>query len=285
VTTIGLFLHNTTIATDPATAVEVAVRAEELGYDSLWAGEHVVVPRPRVAPSPLDPDEPILDPIVLLAHLAARTATIRLGTGVIVLPQRNPLVLAKQLASLDVLSGGRLDVGIGAGYLEPELRALGVPMDERGSRTDEYLAAMRALWEGDPPAFEGRHVRFSGVDAHPRPVQRPLPVVIGGHVPAAHRRAARHAEGWYGYWLSPQATADQVVGLRKAASDCGRDRALPISVTPDRRLDPATVRAYADAGVDRLVVTLGRAADADHLRRNLELNSPESLAAMPADRR
>src|SRR5690349_6892498 len=127
--TIGLFLHNATIATDPAVAADVAVRAEELGYDSLWAGEHVVVPRPRVAPSPLEPDEPMLDPVVLLAHLAARTRRVRLGTGVIVLPQRNPLVLAKQLASLDVLSGGRLDVGIGAGYLEPELSALGVPMD------------------------------------------------------------------------------------------------------------------------------------------------------------
>src|SRR3954466_7869137 len=201
-TTIGLFGINSHACAEPDGAARVAARAEELGYDSLWAGEHVVVPRPRVAPSPMEPDEPILDPVVLLAHLAARTRRVRLGTGVIVLPQRNPLVLAKQLASLDVLSGGRLDVGIGAGYLEPELSALGVPRDERGSRTDEYLAAMGALWEGDPPAYEGRHVRFSGVAAHPRPVQHPLPVVVGGRAPAAHRRAARHAEGWYGYWLS-----------------------------------------------------------------------------------
>jgi probable F420-dependent oxidoreductase len=278
VTTIGLFLHNATIATDPATAVDVAVRAEELGYDSLWAGEHVVVPRPRVAPSPMDPDEPVLDPIVLLAHLAARTATIRLGTGVIVLPQRNPVVLAKQLASLDVLSGGRLEVGIGAGYLEPELRTLGVPMDERGSRTDEYLAAMRALWEGEPPAFAGRHVRFSGVDAHPRPVQRPLPVVVGGYAPQVHRRAARAAEGWYGFMLSPERVADQVAGLRKAAADCGRDRPLHVSVTPDRRLDPAAVAAYAAAGADRLVVAVGATADADRLRRTLDRNSPAALA-------
>jgi probable F420-dependent oxidoreductase len=276
--TIGLFLHNATLATDPATAGEIAVRAEELGYDSLWAGEHVVVPRPRVAPSPLEPDEPMLDPIVLLAHLAARTRHVRLGTGVIVLPQRNPLVLAKQLASLDVLSGGRLEVGIGAGYLEPELRALGVPMDERGSRTDEYLAAMRALWEGDPPAFEGRHVRFSGVDAHPRPVQRPLPVVIGGHAPAAHRRAARSAEGWYGFGLSPEATAEQVAGLRAAVADRGRDRPLPISVTPDRRLDRATAEAYAGGGVDRLIVTLGRTTDRDGLLRALDRNAPAALA-------
>jgi probable F420-dependent oxidoreductase len=280
--TIGLFLYSAAVATDPETAASTAVLAEQLGYDSLWAGEHVVVPRPRVPPSPMEPDAPILDPVVLLAHLAARTRRIRLGTGVVVLPQRQPLVLAKQLASLDVLSGGRLDVGIGAGYLEPELSALGVPMAERGSRTDEYLAAMRAMWEGDPPAYHGHHVRFSGVDAHPRPVQRPLPVVIGGHTGAAHRRAARSAEGWYGYLLSPEATAEQVAGLRRAAAECGRDRPLHVSVTPERRLDAATVRAYADAGADRVVAAPNPAADRDRLQRFLAANSPAALAARPA---
>ncbi|WP_219415858.1 LLM class F420-dependent oxidoreductase [Pseudonocardia nigra] len=277
--TIGLFLYNVHIAADPAVAAAVAVRAEELGYDSLWAGEHVVVPRPRVAPSPMEPDETILDPLVLLAHLAARTSRVRLGTGVIVLPQRHPLVLAKQLASLDVVSGGRLIVGIGAGYLEPELAALGVPMDERGARTDEYLAAMRALWTSEAPAFEGRHVRFAGVDAHPRPVQRPLPVVVGGGAPAAHRRATRAADGWYGYLLSPEATAAQVAALRKAEADAGRERPLHISVTPERRLDAATVRAYAGAGADRLIVAPRPQADGPALLRLLDRNAPAALAA------
>ncbi|MCO1656638.1 LLM class F420-dependent oxidoreductase [Pseudonocardia humida] len=279
--TIGLFLHNRTIATDPVAAAAVAELAEELGYDSLWAGEHVVVPSPRVAPSPMDPDEPILDPVVLLAHLAARTDRIRLGTGVIVLPQRHPLVLAKQLASLDVLCGGRLEVGIGAGYLEPELSAIGVAMDERGTRTDEYLAAMRALWEDEAPAFDGTHVRFAGVDAHPRPVQRPLPVVVGGHAPVALRRAARSAEGWYGFMLSPEDTAARVAGLREAAAGRGRDRPPHVSVTPNRRLDPATVAAYAEAGADRLVVALRPTADLDALRRALDANSPAALGARP----
>lgn len=251
---VGLFLHNIHIATDPAFAARVATLAEELGYDSLWAGEHVVVPSPRRAPSPMEPDEPILDPLVLLAHLAAHTERIRLGTGVIILPQRNPLVLAKQLASLDVVSGGRLIVGIGAGYLEPELRALGVPMDQRGSRTDEYLAAMRSLWEDEAPSFDGQHARFAGVDAYPRPVQRPLPVVVGGHSAAAHRRAARSAQGWYGFMHSPEVLAAQVRGLRKAEAESGREQPLHVSVTPDRRLDPAIVRAYAEAGADRLVI-------------------------------
>jgi probable F420-dependent oxidoreductase len=279
--TIGLFLHNAAVATDPSTAVAVAERAEELGYDSLWAGEHVVVPSPRVAPSPMDPDEPILDPVVLLAHLAARTRRVRLGTGVIVLPQRDPLVLAKQLASLDVLSGGRLEVGIGAGYLEPELRALGVPLAERGSRTDEHLAAMRSLWEAEAPAFAGRHVRFAGVDAHPRPVQRPLPVVVGGHAPAALRRAARSAHGWYGFRLSPETTAAHVAALRAAAAEIGRVQPLHVAVTPDRRLDRATVRAYAAAGADRLVVALRPTATLDALRDALDATSPAALDARP----
>jgi probable F420-dependent oxidoreductase len=275
---IGLFLHNAAIQSDPAVAARVARHAEQLGYDSLWAAEHVVVPSPRVPPSPMEPDEPILDPLVLLAHLAAHTSQVRLGTGVIVLPQRNPLVLAKQLASLDVVSGGRLVVGIGAGYLEPELAAIGVPMAERGSRTDEYLAAMRALWTSGSPAYSGRHVRFSGVDAHPRPVQRPLPVVIGGRSPAAHRRAVHDAEGWYGYGHSPESTAEHVAALRKAATDAGRDRPLHTSVTPERRLDAATVQAYADAGAHRLIVAPRADADSDALLRFLDRNAPGAFA-------
>ena len=133
--------------------------AEELGYDSVWTGEHVVVPDPRVPPSPMEPLDPILDPVVALAFLAARTSRIRLATGIIVLPQRNPLVLAKQLASLDAVSGGRLVFGMGVGYLEPEMTAIGVAMERRGARAVEYLAAMRALWEQDQPAFDGEFVR------------------------------------------------------------------------------------------------------------------------------
>lgn len=275
--TIGLFLHNVHIAGDPKTAVAVATRAEELGYDSLWAGEHVVVPDPRVAPSPMEPTDAILDPLVLLAHLAAHTSRVLLGTGVIVLPQRNPLVLAKQVASLDVLSGGRVVLGIGAGYLEPELRALGVPMAERGTRTDEFLAAMRAVWTEEAPAFAGEHVAFAGVAARPRPVQRPLPVVIGGRTPAAYRRAARFAEGWYSFGNSPEELAAQVAGIKAAAAELGRTTSIHISVTPDRRLDPDTVEAYSDAGADRLIVAPGPHMELDALLRFLAANAPERL--------
>src|ERR671914_2098748 len=217
--TIGLFAINSHACAEPENAARIARLAERLGYDSLWAGEHVVVPSPRVAPSPMEPDEPILDPLVALAHLAAHTERIKLGTGVIILPQRNPLVLAKQTASLDVLSGGRLILGIGVGYLEPEMRAIGVPMEGRGSRADEYLAAMRALWEQDDPAYRGRYVEFEGVDAHPRPVQRRLPVVVGGHSRAAHRRAARFADGWYGFMVGLRAMAEQRELMRAAIEE------------------------------------------------------------------
>src|ERR687896_2246826 len=170
--TIGLFAINSHALAEPEAATRIGALAERLGYDSLWAGEHVVVPSPRVDPSPMEPDEPILDPLVALAHLAGHTESVLLGTGLIVLPQRNPLVLAKQAASLDVVSSGRLILGIGVGYLEPEMRAIGVPMEARGARSDEYLTAMRALWEEDEPAYQGRFADFEGVDAHPRPVQR-----------------------------------------------------------------------------------------------------------------
>jgi probable F420-dependent oxidoreductase len=251
---LGLFAFN---QHDDARDVlgRVAPLAEELGYDSLWMGEHVVVPDPRVPPSPMEPREPILDPLVALAFAAAHTVRMRLATGIVILPQRNPLVLAKQLASLDRVTGGRLLFGMGVGYLEPEMSAVGVPMERRGTRSVEYLQAMRALWEQEQPSFEGEFVRFSGVNAYPRPLQNPLPVMMAGHSEAAHRRAARHAQGWYGFMLDPDATAEQLKGLDAALADEGRTReGFEITVTPRGRVDAAKVAAYGALGVDRLVL-------------------------------
>jgi len=241
VISIGLFSINSHACAAAEVAAEVARLAEELGYDSVWAGEHVVLPSPRDAQSPMEPTEPILDPVVALTYIAAHTTRIRLGTGVIVLPQRHPLVLAKQLSSLDVFSGGRLTVGVGVGYLQAELRALGV-QGNRGLKTLENLAAMRSLWDGT----------FEGIDAHPRPAQRPLPVVMGGHSPMAHRRAARHADGWFGFMLKLPETAAQIESLRAEMAYSGRS--LEISVTPGHLLDPQRVRDYERLGVDRLIV-------------------------------
>jgi len=280
--TVGLFAVNSHACSEPRAAAEVGRLAERLGYDSLWAGEHVVVPSPRVEPSPMEPEEPILDPLVALAHLAAHTERVRLGTGVIILPQRNPVVLAKQVASLDVLSGGRLILGIGVGYLEPEMTAIGVPMAGRGSRSDEYLAAMRSLWEDEAPAFHGKFVDFEGVDAQPRPVQRPLPVVVGGHSERAFLRAARHADGWYGFLTGLRAMAEYREGLRAAIERTGRTEPLHISVSPSRRMDAETVRAYAELGVQRLILAPPPNLPLGDVLAFAEANAPDRIGAQPA---
>jgi probable F420-dependent oxidoreductase len=280
--TLGLFAINSHACAAPDAAAQIATLAEGLGYDSLWAGEHVVVPSPRVEPSPMEPDEPILDPLIALSHVAAHTERIRLGTGVIILPQRNPLVLAKQVASLDVISGGRLILGIGVAYLEPEMRAIGVPMEGRGARADEYLAAMRALWEEEAPSFHGEHTRFEAVDAHPRPLQRPLPVVVGGHTRAAHRRAARSADGWYGFMVGLRAMAEQRELMRAAIEETGRERPLHVSVTPARRLDEENVRAYSELGVERLIVAPPPGPSVEELAEFVEANAPERVGGTPA---
>jgi len=235
-----------------------AVRAAEAaGFDSVWAGEHIVLPDPQVPPSPMDPRDPALDSLLALTWAAAHTTTLRLATGIMILPQRNPLVLAKEVATLDVLSAGRVMIGVGVGYLEPEFEAIGANFAERGPVTDEYLDALEALWYAERPEYHGRFVDFAGIDAHPRPVQRPIPLVASGHSRAACRRAIRRAHGWYGYWMTPDDAATSMEGLRAAARDVERPAALgelEISVTPRGRLTPERIAAFADAGVHRLVV-------------------------------
>jgi probable F420-dependent oxidoreductase len=257
--TLGLFATNMGACATADGSTQIGCLAEELGYDSLWMGEHVVAPSPRVPPSPQDPDYPILDPLVALAFMAAQTRRVLLATGIIILPQRNPLVLAKQLASLDVLSGGRLTVGIGVGYLEPEFRALGAPYEKRGAVTDDYLAAMRAIWTQPKPSYEGRFASFSDVQAHPQPAQRPLPIVIGGRSPAAFRRAVLQGNGWYGFALDVAKTKEAIEGLREAATRVDRPEhlgPLELSITPGRgvTVDAATCAQYAALGVHRLIL-------------------------------
>jgi len=254
---LGVFGLNTKATMAPDTTMRMAARCEQLGYESWWAGEHVVLPTPRVAPSPMNPTDPILDPLVHLAFVAAASQRLLLGTGIIILPQRNPLVLAKQIATLDLLSGGRFVFGVGVGYLEPELNAIGVTLAERASRTDDYLSAMRAIWyDPAPVSFEGPHTQFSGLDAHPRPAGI-IPIVVGGRTPGAHRRSTEQGHGWYGFFLTPEQAAEQVHALRAAASRFERPAALgslEISITPAGPVTRDSLQAYADAGVHRLIV-------------------------------
>jgi probable F420-dependent oxidoreductase len=263
----GLFGINFGPCADPETAARVARCAEAAGFDSVWTGEHVVLPDPQVPPSPVPPETPMLDPAVALSFLAGQTTTLRLATGIVILPQRNPLVLAKELASVDVVSGGRLVFGLGAGYLRAEFQALGAPFGDRGARTNEAIEVMRALWTQEKPAFQGRFWSFSGVAAMPRPVQKPHPpIVVGGESPAALRRAAAQGDGWYGFAMDLERTRGAMEGLAAASAAVGRSRErgrLEISVTPAGDLDRDLVRRFEDLGVQRLVpIGRGRSGDA-----------------------
>jgi probable F420-dependent oxidoreductase len=236
---------------DSATMARRAQRAEEVGFEGLWVGDHIALPADGSDPA----DQPRIEAVVVLAHLAALTTRIGLGFGVIVLPQRQPVLLAKQPASIDVLSGGRLTVGVGVGYVEPELRALGASLSDRAARTDEYLAAMRALWDAPTPTFDGRFVAFDGVLQRPRPVQTPHPpIVIGGESPGAFRRAARSGNGWYGWDLTPSQTSDAISAIRAVGPRPPELGELEVSITPPDPLDLDLVRQYREAGVHRLVI-------------------------------
>jgi probable F420-dependent oxidoreductase len=257
---IGLFGINFGVAGDVDAMISIAKAAESAGLESVWTGEHVVLPDPRVAPSPSDPQTPLLDPAVALSHTAAHTDRIRLGTGIIILPQRNPLVLAKELASVDVVSKGRLIFGLGAGYLEPEFRALGAPFEDRGAVTDEAIEAIKALWTMEKPAYKGRFFSFSGIDAQPRPVQKPHPpIVVGGMSRLALLRAARYGNGWYGFLTDIDATAERIGWLQVFIANGMRPSELgevEISVTPAKRLTRELVDKYEAIGVHRLIPVL-----------------------------
>ncbi len=255
----GLFGINNGPLAEPDAAVRAAQAAEAAGFDSVWTGEHVVLPDPQEPPAPAPPHMAMLDPAVALAYLAAHTSTIALATGIIILPQRNPLVLAKELASVDVVSKGRLWFGYAAGYLHQEFAALGIPFDDRGARCDEYLDAMLELWDSDSPTFAGETVQFGGIDAHPRPVQRPHPrLIVGGQSPPAFRRAVHRANEWYGFAMSPEAVSRCIDGLSRAAGETDRSPELgPLGFTvtpPPGPVDADTVDRYRQLGVTRLVM-------------------------------
>ncbi len=255
---LALFgLHRGSSA-DTDTLIRRARAAEAAGFESLWVGDHIALPPSAESGVGYSGEQPRLEVVVALSFIAGFTTRVRLGVGVIVLPQRQPVLLAKQLSTLDVLSKGRLIVGLGVGYLEPELNALGASLADRGARTDEYLAAMRALWAEPVPSFAGRFVSFSNVLERPRPVQQPHPpIVIGGHTPAAYRRAILAGNGWHGFNMSLEQTAEALAGLREAADRHGRPAELgelEITITPSETIDIDTARRYRDLGVHRLAL-------------------------------
>jgi probable F420-dependent oxidoreductase len=251
----GLFGINFGPCADPALQRCVAIAAEESGFESIWTGEHVVMPLVD-NPVPSPPETPFLDSIATLTSVAAYTTRIRLGTGILVLPHHNPVLLAKALTTLDVLSGGRLIAGFAGGYVAPEFRALGVSFPDRGAITDDSLGAIRALWTQELPEHHGRFARFGGIRFEPKPVQRPHPpIVIGGRAAPALRRAAREGDGWYGFALTVADTAPIVQELRRLRSATPRaGTPLEISLTTFEPLTEELVARAEAAGIHRLIV-------------------------------
>ena len=246
---------------DPALIAQAAAAAERAGLESLWLGELIALPSPRTPLTPEEPETPYLDPLAVLAYLAAATERIKLGAGVIIASQRQPLFLAKQAATVDLLSGGRLLLGIGAGYLPEQFASLGIPFAERGSRTDEVIDAVRALWSAERPSFAGRHFRFDGIDAHPRPLRGDVPIIIGGHGAPGLRRAVQRGNGWFGWKLDLEQAERALARLRRIAERAERPARLgklEITITPTEVPTAAEARQFADLGVDRLVPELPR---------------------------
>ena len=202
----GLRYANTGRNVRPENAIAIAQAAEEAGFSSIWTVDHVVVPQGYRSAYPYDPsgrmadgreDLQLPDPLIYMAYIAAVTRKIRLATGILIVPQRNPVVTAKQIATLDALAGGRIDLGIGVGWLEEEFDAIGTPFHDRGQRTDESIEAMRALWSQDVAEYHGELIDFGPVYCRPQPVNGSVPIIVGGHSAAAARRAGRLGDGFF----------------------------------------------------------------------------------------
>jgi probable F420-dependent oxidoreductase len=247
----------------PDMVTHLATTAERVGIESIWTVEHVVIPVGYESTYPYDPsgkipapnEMPIPDPLIWLAYAAAVTKTLRLATGIVILPQRHPLYAAKEVATLDVLSNGRLILGIGIGWLEEEFNALGIPFEERAGRTAETVRAMRSLWKDQAEPFKGKYFNWGKLESHPKPVQKPgVPIVVGGHTDLAARRAARYGDGFFPGVADDEKLAHLLGVMREECKKLGRDPST-IEVTSGRAVpDADSVKRLTDLGVSRFVM-------------------------------
>jgi probable F420-dependent oxidoreductase len=261
---IGIFV-GIAAGARPDSLATMARHAERLGYGTLWAGEHVVVfdtyqskyPYTESGDVPLARDADLLDPIVALTYAAAITSTIRLATGIALVAEHNPVVLAKQISSLDYLSGGRLALGVGIGWSQEEFKAVGVPFERRAQRTCEYLEAMRKLWGEERASYSGEFVRFDGARMNPKPIAKDkLPVYFGGESMPALRRIARYGTGWLASSLSPAETREKLVKLNELLKANGRSPGeVRIMMMPGvAHFSPDHLAGYHEAGVKEIVI-------------------------------
>ena len=252
----GFVVPNNFGVEDPLEVARLGVRAEALGFDSVWVNHHVLnvgYVRDRLG------EGPYYDALVMLTWIAAHTSRVRLGTSVLVIPYLHPMVLAKELATLDHLSGGRLVVGVGVGSLPEENAALGVPYASRGSYANEFLEVLRELWTKERASFAGEHFEFEDLISSPKPLQKPHPaIVVGGNRPPALRRAARLGDGWHPLNVSPDGVRRRLETLRSEAESAQREHVMAtVQVRLGmQRVTVESVAEYADAGVTELVVSL-----------------------------
>ncbi len=273
----GLFFANAGPFAVPETFEALVRTADEVGIESIWAVEHVVVPVGYESQYPYSKDgrmpgpenSPIADPLIALSYAAALTQNLRLATGVIILPQRHPTYVAKEVATLDLLSRGRAILGVGIGWLREEFDVLGVPFRERAARTEESVRAIRSLWSDAAEGFDGDFYRWKPVESNPKPIQKPgVPIVVGGHVEGAARRAARVGDGFF----PALGGLAKIPGLIQAMSDecgkVGRDPAEIEVTAAEAQVEPDLVRRYQEIGVSRLVMP-PPAFDPEGIKRTL----------------
>jgi probable F420-dependent oxidoreductase len=262
----------------PEMLTHLAQTAERVGVESIWTVEHVVIPVGYQSTYPYSPSGkmpapdqvPIPDPLVALAYAAAVTKTLRLATGIVILPQRHPLYVAKEVATLDVLSHGRVIFGIGVGWLAEEFQALGIPFDERAARTAESVRAIRSLWKDEAEPFHGKFYRWEKLESHPKPVQKPgVPIVVGGHTELAARRAARYGDGFFPGVAEEEKLVWLLGVMRDECKKLGRDPST-IEITSGRAAPDADgVKRLQDLGVSRFMVP-PPAFDPDGITQGLE---------------
>jgi probable F420-dependent oxidoreductase len=279
----GVIFANSGPFSRPELFAQLARDCEQLGFESIWTVEHVVIPQPHM-PYPGSKDGrmpggdevPIPDPLIPLAYAAAITTKLRFATGVVILPQRHPLYLAKQLATLDRLSKGRLMLGIGSGWMKEEFDSLGIDFHARGARTDESIAAMRTIWRDEVATFHGKHFHFHDVKSFPKPVQSDgVPIHVGGHSPAAARRAGKYGDGFFPTVTDVPKLKELFGIVRETSAKAGRKpETIEFSAMAAPRAD--SLKLLAEVGVSR-VVFAPPSSDPAKLRAGLE-NAAKEVA-------
>jgi probable F420-dependent oxidoreductase len=284
---IGLMFANSGPFTNPDLFAHLVTSAEKFGIESIWTVEHVVIPQDYKSPYPYSPtgkipggeDVSIPDPLAPLAFAAAISKNLKLGTGILILPQRHPLYVAKETATIDQLSKGRLLLGIGSGWLEEEFQALGLDFHKRGAMTDEAIKALRVLWSEGVSNFHGKHFNFGPVKMFPKPFNKNgIPIIVGGHSPAAARRAGRFGDGFFPALAETDKLKELFALMRTEAEKAGR-KASKIELSCMGRAKLDSLKQLQDIGISRVVVP-PPAFDAEGLTRGLEKMANEVLTKL-----